>query len=191
MLLLAAFAGDVTDHAVAHGSTCDPSLASICDAGLACVCKSATVVSSAKHALPAYTLPSKETNGESSEPAPAPYLESTFPDLGQGFPGLTPAGKAYYAGEFRDLIRSRMSATGRRLDEEAGTRDCLCLPAKASLDLSDAPVFQANYPKGFGTANPVNRDTAGAVSNPNWENCGHCALPARTLELSFTSALLL
>jgi hypothetical protein len=176
MLLWASFAlsaTDVTDKVLGHGSTCDPTQASVCDVGLACSCKKID------RSTPSFT---KVATGDKSPSSnSAPHLETNFPDLGQGLPGLTPAGKAFYAVEFREILRSRMTASGRKLAEEAEARGCACLPVKESLDLSAAPVFQANYPKGFGVANPVNRDTAGAVTNPNWDACGHCTLPRSAL----------
>ena len=68
-----------------------------------------------------------------------------------------------------------MLADGRRLGEEARNRNCFCAPSEPALDLRAAPVFQSNFPHGYGIANPVNGDTYGALFNPNWENCGHCA----------------
>lgn len=168
MLLWASFAlsaTDVTDKVLGHGSTCDPTQASVCDVGLACSCKKID------RSTPSFTKVA--TGDKSPSSTSAPHVETNFPDLGQGLPGLTPAGKAFYAVEFREILRSRMTASGRKLAEEAEARGCACLPVKESLDLSAAPVFQANYPKGFGVANPVNRDTAGAVTNPNWDACGH------------------
>lgn len=165
LLLVPLVSSSISDATkVGHGEKCDPSASAACGLGLSCLCQDD------------YEAAHRQARkSEASADETVPYIASDFPDLGQGLPGLTTTGKSYYASEFRDILRSRMLADGRRLGEEARNRNCFCAPSEPALDLRAAPVFQSNFPHGYGIANPVNGDTYGALFNPNWENCGHCA----------------
>lgn len=165
------------------GSWCNPSNSTSCEDGLRCTC--GLDLKGAKGDRRRADDSEDSTNNDDDDEY-VPFIEKDLPDLGQGLKGLTAAGKTYFATEFRQMVINRrllqsaegffadlpQSAEVRRLLMHKDDGGCRCM-TPPSLDLSESPVFQVGL-DGFGTAKPVDRISAGADANPNWDNCEHC-----------------